>query len=67
VGVVVFDRLRDIDDVEVGVVIEDVVLGKIGVDEFAFVIHLANCEEELLVEVGVGGRGDLGFRVLESR
>ena len=48
-----FDGLRDIDDVEVGVVIEDVVLGEIGVDEFTFLIHLANRKEELLVEAGV--------------
>ena len=64
---IMFDGLRDIDDVEVGVVIEDVVFGKVGVDKFAFVIHLAHCEEELLVQVGVGGRGDLRLRILESR
>ena len=38
---VAFDGLRDIDDVEVGVVVKDVVFGKFGVDEFAFVIHFA--------------------------
>jgi len=45
----VFDRLRDIDDVQVGIVIEDVVFGKVGVDQFALVIHCANSQEKLLV------------------
>lgn len=44
-----FDGLRDIDDVEVRIMIENIIFGKVGVDEFAFVIHLANCEEKLLV------------------
>ena len=60
--VVVFDGLGDVDDGEVGVVIEDAVFGKIGVDESTFVIHLANRKEELLVKVGVGGMGDLVAR-----
>jgi len=49
VGVVMFDGLRDIDDVEVGVVIKGTVFGKIGVDEFASVVHFAKHEEKLLV------------------
>ena len=36
-------------------------------DEFTFVIHLADCEEELLVQLGVGRGGYLGLRILESR
>ena len=64
---IVFDGLRDIDDIEVGVMIEDVVFGEIGVDEFTFVVHLANYEEELLVQLGVGRGGYLGLRILESR
>ena len=64
---VVFDGLRDIDDVEMGVVVEDVVFGKVGVDKLTFLIHLSNRKEEFLVEVEVGGRRDLGFCVLESR
>ena len=62
-----FDGLRDVNDIEMRVVIEDIVFGKISVDEFALLIHLANAEEEFLIEVGIGGRGDLGFRILESR
>ena len=38
-----------IDDVEVGVVIKGTVFGKIGVDEFASVVHFAKHEEKLLV------------------
>ena len=67
VGVVVFDGLRDIDDVEVGNVVKDLVFGKIGVDEFAFAIHFANDEEKLLISVGVGRRGNQVFCILESR
>ena len=67
VGMVVFDGLRDIDGVGVGVMIEDVAFGKIDVGGLAFVIHLASCEEEFSVQVGVGGRGDMGFRIFESR
>ena len=45
---VVFDRLGDIDDVEVGVVREDVVFEEVSMNEFTFMIHLANCEELLV-------------------
>lgn len=39
---IVLDALRDVDDVEVAFVVEDVVLREVGVDEFTLVEEFAD-------------------------
>ena len=42
-----FDGLGDVDDIEVGVVVEDVVFGQVGVDKFADMVESAHDNQEL--------------------
>lgn len=44
-GMIVLDALRDVDDVEVAFVVEDVVLREVGVDEFTLVEEFADVED----------------------
>jgi hypothetical protein len=48
-GVIVLYGLRDVDDAEMTTVKENIVFGKIGMNEFASVIHLPDIENELFV------------------
>jgi hypothetical protein len=48
--VVVLYRLRDIDDIKMPFVKENIVFGKIGMDKFASVIHLADIQDEFFVQ-----------------
>ena len=57
---VVLDTLRDVDDVELFLVVENVVLGEIGVDQLADVEHLAHDLDQLDVEEPRPVSRDLG-------
>lgn len=54
-----FDGLRDVDDVEMRGVEEDVVLREICVDEFARMVEAADDYDHFDVECGEGGGGDV--------
>lgn len=46
---VVLDALRDVDDVEVAFVVENIVLREIGVDEFALMEEFTDVKDQLFV------------------
>lgn len=62
---VVLDALRDIDDVEVAFMVEDVVLREVGVDEFTLVEEFADVEDQFFVQRRVFRLLDIG--VFEPR